>query len=141
MEEWFDELADSVSDNISEIIGNTEVDTDAVAADFLDGFSEAAPETVSSLLDGNFNSSDIDFSSLFEDTPDEPSVPIDEGTNYNVSFEGNENAQIISQINEQESRVRDAKNNIEYYKREIRNFDNTTTSNYRSNCISHLEIN
>lgn len=52
-----------------------------------------------------------------------------------ISFTGNDNSQQIASLQSDLSR---AKHDIDYYTREINNFNDNTSSTYRSNCLSAL---
>lgn len=67
-----EELFDSISDGISDLLGNDIEPSDAI--DALSGIPENAMD---SFLNGEFNSSNVDFTSLFEDTSDIVSNNID----------------------------------------------------------------
>ena len=50
---------------------------------------------------------------------------------HNISFGASEKTL--------ECDLRQAQKNIDYYEREIRNFNDFTTETYKKNCLSHLE--
>lgn len=58
-----EDLIDNISDGISDLLGN-----DIDASNAIDVFSGASEKVMDSLLNGDFNNSNADFTSLFEDT-------------------------------------------------------------------------
>jgi len=108
---------------------------DIVESWFSAGGAETVGDNVDSIHD-YFNAQGVDLSQYSTEE-------IKDALKSAISFEGSSNADKISALQDDVSslkgELRTANQNIDYYEREIRNFNEHTSNTYRSGCQSHLQ--
>ena len=126
-----EELFDSISDGVSDLFGN-----DMEASSAIDTFSGVSENVMDSVLNGDVSSSDVDFTSLFEDASDVVDnvngvdVGIfDDNDNHagGVSFGANYSDAEISKMKDNVER---AEYEVSWRKSDVSNWESRVSLNY-----------
>lgn len=163
MDDLFDDIIPEIIQRVSEVVPDLDIDEFVSTAhnplsdlfnhisDFSSMTNDAKEGIINSIVENIGGNPDtiaenIAFAANIDsdtfggiDLDDFTSIPSDCSDNNSVSFCGNSNDSTNTDaIRYQEERLREANHNIEYYKKEIRNFNDKTSSTYQSICTSQL---